>query len=821
MIERAAWTLAYGDYDPKCEGVREALCTLGNGRFATRGAAAESRADAIHYPGTYMAGGYDRRRTEFAGRVLENEDLVNLPNWLPLAVRPDGGEWLSPDTCEVLSYHQELDLRRGVLTRAMRLKDGAGRITALASRRLVSMAAPELAAEELTVVAENWSGRAEALSALDATVENLGVRRYRGLESRHLRPLAAETPASGICFLKVETIQSGIRVALAARTHAFGPDGLLGVDQKEEARPGFVGRQLGFTMVTGEPVRLEKVVALHTSRDFGISEPAHAARAAARAAGDFAALLNAHAQAWESLWRRFDLELELTEDDGGRTVRTLRLHIFHLLQVASPHVRDLDAGVPARGLHGEAYRGHVFWDELFIFPFLNLRLPEITRSLLLYRHRRLAKARRLAEEAGFSGAMYPWQSGSSGREESQRCHMNPSSGRWVPDWSWLQRHVGSAIAFNVWQYYQATGDLEFLSAFGAEMILEIARFWASIATFDVALGRYEILGVMGPDEYHDGYPGTRRPGIDNNAYTNLMAVWVLCRALDVLDILPEDRRIELSRKLGLRSVEIEHWRLVSRRMYVVFHDNGIISQFEDYRTLEEFDWQEYSRRYDDIQRLDRILEAEGDSVNRYKVSKQADALMLFYLLSTEQLTELFHRLGYSFPPDTIQRTIEYYLARTSHGSTLSRVVHAWVLARLDRKRSWQLFTEALMSDIADIQGGTTAEGLHLGAMAGTVDLIQRCYTGLETRGDVLWINPRLPDALRRLRVHLRYRGHALELDVTHREVTVRALLTMAESIRIGYDDAVHELAAGESRTFRIPQRQRPGRPGPAREAHPP
>ena len=211
------------------------------------------------------------------------------------------------------------------------------------------------------------------------------------------------------------------------------------------------------------------------------------------------------------------------------TRRILNVHVFHLLQTVSKHTIDLDVGVPARGWHGEAYRGHVFWDEVFIFPFLNLHLPDLTRALLQYRYRRLPTARRAAAAAGFEGAMYPWQSGSSGREETQTMHLNPNSGNWLPDNSHLQRHINIAVAYNVWQYFQATGDVEFLAFYGAEMLVEIARFWSSIATYNKALDRFEIRHVMGPDEYHDAYPGADEPGLHNNAYTNVMVAWLLRR----------------------------------------------------------------------------------------------------------------------------------------------------------------------------------------------------------------------------------------------------------------------------------------------------
>jgi alpha,alpha-trehalase len=502
-----------------------------------------------------------------------------------------------------------------------------------------------------------------------------------------------------------------------------------------------------------------------------------------------------HVRRWAELWDLCALEIS---DHVASAPAVLRLHTFHLLQTVSEHTIEVDTGVPARGLTGEAYRGHIFWDAVFIFPFLNLRLPEVTRALMRYRYRRLNEARRAAREAGYKGAMYPWQSGSTGEELTPGIHLNPRSGRWLPDNSRRQRHINVEVAYNVWLYHQATEDDEFLAFYGAEMFVEVARFWASIATYNRATDRYEIRGIVGPDEYHDAYPDAERPGIDNNAYTNVMAAWVLWRAHRILEALPGQRREELTRLLGLRREELEHWDEVSRRMLVPFHD-GVISQFQGYDELAELDWDGYRERYGNIQRLDRILEAEGDSVNRYKASKQADVLMLFYLLSAEELRELFDRLGYPLQPEAIPRTIEYYRGRTSHGSTLSKVVHAWVLARADRERSWELFAEALQSDIADVQGGTTAEGVHLGAMAGTVDLLQRGYTGLETRDDVLWLDPALPAGLTELRFSLRYRRHwGIDVRVTPDRLSVTAPPSDEPPIDVGICGEVLQLRAGET-----------------------
>ena len=793
------WLLAYDGFEPGEEGLREALCTLGNGYFATRGAAPEARADEVHYPGTYVAGCYDRLLTEVAGREVENEDIVNVPNWLPLAFRAEGGEWFAPGAAKLLGYRQELDLRRGVLSRRLRFQDAEGRITAVSQRRFVDMADPHLAGLETTFVAENWSGRMEVRSGLDGTVTNAGVERYHKLNGEHLVPLETGTVGDDGIWLKVETASSRIRVAEAARTRVLRDGQPAAVERQVRQEPGRVTDELTIELETGRPVTVEKVVALFTGRDPAIAESGLAARERLAHAGGFDELLERHVLAWDQLWRRCHLDVA---DGATDTALVIDLHIFHLLQTLSQHSADLDVGVPARGLHGEAYRGHVFWDELFVFPFLNLRFPEVTRALLRYRHRRLPAARRAAREAGYQGAMYPWQSGSDGREETQRLHLNPRSGRWLPDNSHLQRHVGIAVAYNVWQYYQATGDLGFMCEHGAEMLLEVARFWASTTAYNRALDRYEVRGVMGPDEYHDAYPDAERPGLDNNAYTNVMVVWVLLRALEVLELLPEPRRRELTELLGLRREELAHWQDLTRKMRVAFHDGDVISQFEGYDRLEELDWQGFRERHGDIRRLDRLLEAEGDSTNRYRASKQADVLMLFYLLSADELRELLERLGYRLGATALPRTIAYYLGRTSHGSTLTAVVHAWVLARSDRARSWEYFAEALASDFRDVQGGTTKEGIHLGAMAGTLDLAQRCYTGLEMRGDVLWLNPALPEKLSTLGMEIRYRGHwGVHVEVTHERLRVSLPPSEAAPIKIGFGGEVVTVDPGGMREF--------------------
>lgn len=790
------WTLVFEGFDPEKEPLREALCTLGNGYFATRGAAPEASADDTQYPGTYVAGLYDRLTTTIAGREVENEDLVNAPNWLPLTFRRPGESWLSPSDADLLDYRQELDARAGIVSRVLRVRHAAGGTSTVTQRRLVSMADPHFAALETTFLADGWSGPLEIRSCIDGSVTNQGVARYRALRGDHLQLNGSGFLDGDAVWLSAITTGSRRRLAMAATTRV-----VAGSEPGERSRVkegGVIGHEIRLHLNAGEPLTVEKVACLWTDRDAAIYEPATEARSWIARADSFESMAGQHAEAWDHLWKRFDTRIQGPE----RAQLILRLHVFHLLQTVSPHTIGLDVGVPARGLHGEAYRGHIFWDELFILPFINLRFPVLSKSLLEYRYRRLPEARHAAREAGYRGAMFPWQSGSSGREESQRLHLNPKSGRWLPDNSRLQRHIGSAIAHNAWRYFSATGDLEFLRFRGAPLIIEVARFWCSIATHDPGRQRYEIRGVMGPDEYHDAYPGADEPGLNNNAYTNVMAASVLATAIEALGLLRGADRTELVEALDLDDGEIEAFETIGRRLVVPFHD-GVISQFEGYDALEELDWDGYRKRYGDIHRLDRILEAEGDSPNRYKVSKQADVLMLFYLLSAAELRSLFERLEYEFDPVTdIPRNVQYYLKRTSHGSTLSRLVHAWVMSRHDRPEAWAHFNAALESDIADVQGGTTPEGIHLGAMAGTVDMVQRCYAGIEARDDTLVIDPGLPDAMGEVELTVHYRGQRIRVEVRADEVVLASYPRLAGPARLLVGERELTIMPGES--HRVP-----------------
>jgi beta-phosphoglucomutase family hydrolase len=789
------WVVTFQGFDPAHEGHREALATLSNGYLGTRGAAPEARADGTHYPGTYLAGVYNRLTSTIQGTAVEDEQIVNAPNWLPFDLRVDDGEWWSAGGLSTEGESTELHLRRGMLVRRVLLTDRRGRRLRLVQRRLVSLVRRHVAALETTLVAEGWNGALTIRSGIDATVTNAGVAEFRGLADRHLMEVQGAQVDPDLLVVEAETTSSRIRIATAVRTR---------VNAGRTRRPGYVQPVPGFhaqeftlDLTDGQAVSVEKTAAIVTSKDSAVASPREGALAElARAPERFGELLTEHEADWAQLWKRFTVTVDGLDAQDSMI---LNLHLFHLAQTFTQHTAQLDAGVPARGLHGEGYRGHVFWDELFVLPLLTTQAPAVARALLEYRWRRLPAARHAASGLGLAGAMFPWQSGSDGREETPDRLFNPRSGRWMPDNSWRQRHVGLAVAFNAWQYYAATADLTWLAERGGELIIDVARAFASMAWYDPVGDRFHIEGVMGPDEYHDGYPDTPGSGLRDNAYTNVMTAWVCSRALDVLELLRGQACDELMSALHVEPDEPARWTHLRRRLSVPVHD-GIISQFDGYQDLAELDWERYRSAHGNIGRLDLILEAEGDTTNRYKLAKQADVLMLAYLLDVEELLGVLSTLGYSMTEQDLARTVDHYLARTAHGSTLSRVVHTSVLARFDPDPAWALFREALVADLDDTQGGTTKEGVHLGAMAGTVDIVRTTFVGLRISERELTATPCLPPEIKAVSFRVHYQGHHVTIHVSEGGVQFDAHdCVTPHALRVGTNGTATVLQPGTSR----------------------
>jgi len=803
MEKNLLWKIVYNRFEPDEEGLREALCTLGNGYFGTRGAATEALPTEMHYPGTYIAGLYNRLATHIAGRTIYNEDLVNCPNWTYLTFKIRDGEWFCPSTAKILYYHQELDIRNGLLLRKIRFQTRKEQRTKIIETRIVHMANPHLAAINYIIIPENYSDYITVRTMLDGAVLNMNVERYRQLNSHHWRAHDRGKFARNGIYLAVKSSQSKIQVCEAAKLRIFVAD-------KEKTPPieiikhgkKVIGQEFRMFVHKGRQYQIEKTVSIYTSKDKGIKNPKIEAINSVNKVKRFNSLLYSHQQRWKELWDKFDVQIE----GDAFSQQVLRLHIFHLLQTASIHNVKIDAGFPARGLHGEAYRGHVFWDEIFIFPLFNLHMPEVSRALLMYRYKRLPKARIYAKENGYRGAMFPWQSGSSGKEETQIVHLNPRSGKWGPDHSCLQRHISFSIAYNMWNYWQTTGDSDFLERYGAELFLSIAQFCASLAHYRSKDGRFHIQKVMGPDEFHEKLPHTSEAGLEDNAYTNLMVVWTLLRAEEILYLVSDKSRAKLMKKIKLTARDLKLWHSMTKKMNIIINDDEIISQFKGYFKLKELDWTTYRKKYKSAHRMDRILKAEGKSPDAYKVAKQADVLMVFYLLRLQEIQDIFRRLGYSCGRKLLRKNYNYYIKRTSHGSTLSKVVHCFISQLLGKEEElWEWFREVLKSDIYDTQGGTTPEGIHAGVMGGSIDIVIRGFAGVELVDNHIKINPSLPKKWRRLKFRLYYRKKWIVFDIRKTMIKVHIMKNKLASrmVPIEINSKLHYLLPGKTVTFTL------------------
>lgn len=765
------WEVVYHGYTPgKDEYSVESLLTVGNGFLGLRGTTPEMEIADENYPALYLASLYNTAASQVADRTIYNEDFVNAPNLQKIFLIVNE-ERVDIANNQVLSMKRRLDLKTGLFESWTTVQLTDGKELAIHTKKIASMANVHQFNLSYTFTPLNFSGDITVVSEADGAVYNYNVARYRSLSREHLEVTKRQINHNYVA-LTAKTNTSNITIAQQAKLYY---DETLAELTTEETDTK-ISQTLTLQAQEGTAYTFEKTVLVDQYRehediptiDFSADFPT------------FEESYQASAAAWKALWATAGIEI----DGDLMSQKMLNLHTFHLLASASPNGnKNLDASVTARGLHGEAYRGHIFWDELFILPFYIIHFPETAKELLLYRYRRLEMAKKDAKKAGYEGAMFPWQSGLDGTEQSQELHLNPISSEWKEDHSRLQRHVSLAIAYNVWQYWHNTNDVAFMEKYGLELMLEIAQFWQSAATFDETTQRYFIDRVMGPDEFHESYPNAEKGGLKNNAYTNMMVVWLFEEIERLNEQLSSEIVQSIQAKVGITQKQIEKMAAMKHQLGLEINENGIIAQFEGYFDLKDLDWDHYKEKYGNIYRMDRILNAEGESADTYKVAKQADILMIFYNFSKEQVRLILENLNYQLPNDYVERNLNYYLERTSHGSTLSRVVHAQLAAMVgDQDLAWKLYQEALYSDYRDIQGGTTAEGIHAGVMAATLFIPLTTFAGLDIRKAMISFEPNLPAAWNAIRFNLTIRG--IHLHVTATKTALQVTADQATTIEV-------------------------------------
>ncbi|MCL4474409.1 MAG: hypothetical protein M1455_10835, partial [Actinobacteria bacterium] len=727
-------------FNPFREREIESLASVSNGYLGTR-ASLEEQGPASG-AATLIAGIYD------IGEYDGLEELATAPDWLFTRIFVFGKQ-LKLDTETMVEHKRILDLRRGVYRRRWRHRDHQGRMTSVEFTRFVSMDDPHALVLTVSITPENYSGAVRVETGI-RVCDNCrtplepvgGIKPARGRKAKGERgeDSLKDKPRPNSLNLLTGTSRSGLIVSMAQATRVH--EDYPGVIKKEryidsgETDAG-VYEEIAWHAEMDRALTLQKYVSVFTSRE--TDEPAAAASAhAAEIAGRGATrLLLEHTSRWEERWELSGIDLE--GDPEARHL--LNFSIYHLIGAGNPG--DDRVSVSARALTGTIYRGHIFWDaEIFTIPFFIFTFPPAARAALMYRYHTLPAAKNNATKAGFRGAMFAWESAQSGEEMTPRAMLSPS-GEVIPVTSGdLEDHIISDIAYGVWRYWSATGDDAFLIEAGAELILETARFWVSRSEHE--RGAYHILNVEGPDEYHD-------EGVDDNYYTNAMAVWNIEHALEAALFMQESypaEWAELSGRIGLKNPELKQWSKVADQMYLNMTGGKLIEEFSGYFNLEDIDVRDFRPRTAPM-----AVILGRDRANASQIVKQADVVMALYLLEKK------------LSPEIIRANFEYYDRRTAHGSSLSPAIYGLVAARLGMlDEALAYFRQAATIDLANNMGNA-AGGVHIAAMGGLWQEMIMGFAGVRTDGARLFVNPILPDGWKRLRFRLAWRGLTLAYDI--------------------------------------------------------
>ena len=495
---------------------------------------------------------------------------------------------------------------------------------------------------------------------------------------------------------------------------------------------------------TGGRVTLERLCAWSTGRDGPPTERRAARRLARVTSVGFDALLAGQRRAWAQRWRGAGVTI-VGGAEAARDELAARFSVFHLLAAASG---GGEAAVGARGLTGDAYDGHVFWDaDMFVLPALVALRPDAARAMLEYRIRRLPAARAEAAALGRRGARFPWESARDGTDVTPRLVHGPH-GEPIPILTGAhEEHIVADVAWAAVRYAEWTGDAAFLEGPGRGLVVETARYWASRVRLDRA-GRGHLYGVMGPDEYHEV--------VDDNAFTNVMARWNLERAADLLDEVQGSAGGGAGGREGSRSAEIAAWRDLAERLVDGFvAERGIYEQFAGYFGLEPLVVSDFARP---PVAIDVLLGPER--VRTSQLIKQADVLMIHHVLPTVP------------PRGSLERCIDFYEPRTAHGSSLSPAISATLLARAGRPdEALDLFRTAAWIDLDDVTG-TAAGGLHLAAMGGVWQALAHGFLGVRTDSHSVVVDPHLPSAWSELSMRFRVLGVPVEVRASHDVVVI-------------------------------------------------
>lgn len=731
------WLLTVEGWTPKQEPSIEGALALVNGYLGTRAAVEEG--SSVSTPATFISGVFDAATESVAQAAATPEhqviaaptqELVVAPDWSRLRLIVDGLP-LEIEGYELLDQRRTLDLHRGVLVREWRIR-ADGRTTRLRSLRCASLADRHVLVQLLELTPEDWSGSVTVEAIIAGAVTNEGG-------TQHLINQQAQLIEGGL-LLTTETSEKRIPLcfATAATLHLDDDQVIAAEDASSDT---MLLQRWSFDLQQSQTATLHKIVTVFSGRDEQVEglPPATSAteRLAQAAKLGVPTLLAQSAQAWAERWASADVTISGAEERQ----RQARFAIYHLIGCANPE--DEYASPGARSLTGERYKGHVFWDtEIFVFPFFVYTHPPTARALLMYRYHTLAAARDKARQQGYRGALYAWESTDTGVDVTPPFVYNSAGERLEILTGLQEHHISADIAYATWQYWQATEDEPFFVQAGAEMLLELARFWASRAQRGDD-GRYHIHTVIGPDEFHEH--------VDDNAYTNRMAQWVLHRGIETIAWLrahhPERWQV-LAAQIELDEHEPDSWQEVADGLVDNFDpQTNLFEQHRGYYQLEAADLQSFEPR---TKAMDVIL--GWSQLSKTQIIKQADVVMLLFLL------------GDRYPREVHAANFHFYEPRTSHDSSLSASFHALAAARLgELELAERYFNKATEIDLNFGQGVTAAGGVHIATLGGMWQALVFGFGGMFVEQNGPRFEPHVPQAWQPLRFGVQWRGSQLRI----------------------------------------------------------
>ena len=735
------WNVIENAFHPEFLAQLETMLALGNGYLGMRGCPEEGGPNAEN--GTFINGFYETRPIVYGeeayGFAKTGQTICNVTDSKIIKLFVDDEPFWLPNA-HLLNYDRRLNMKSGTLDREILWETPAGKQVSITSRRLVSFVNKHVAAISYCVTILN----APAFVVISSeTTANEPSTRDNEDDPRLARAFPGRVLHQRASYSKDRRIVLCHATEKSRFTLVCATDNVLESSCPYSYKAAYTGDfgQVAFTIETrpGCPIQLTKYIVYHTSRTASSEELCGRAEWSMDrvVSQGFEQLLASQEQYMSDFWRRSDVRIKgIREDRTKRSTveiqQAIRFNLFHILQASA---RAEDAGVPAKGLTGQAYEGHYFWDtEIYLLPFLTYTSPRIAKNLLAFRYKMLPQARARAKELGHRGAMFPWRT-ISGEEASAYYAAGTA-----------QYHINADIMYALRKYVQATGDELFLREYGAEMLVETARLWVDLGFYSEAKGgKFCINGVTGPDEYN--------AVVNNNAYTNLMARENLRYAAQVVEFLRKtepDAYSALVHKTALEPSEVTAWTRAAENMYVPYDEKlEIIPQDDNFLEREPWDFRNTSR-----DRYPLLLFYHPLNIYRKRVIKQADVVLAMFLL------------GDAFPPEMKTRNFDFYDPLTTGDSSLSSCVEAIIAAQTgDMKKAIQYGMAALLMDLADV-GGNVKDGCHIASMGGTWMMLTYGFGGMRDSDGTLSFWPRrAPEENAILRFPVIYRGQMLEIEI--------------------------------------------------------